>query len=98
MIHQVFKATFENTVRNNFDYLKALDINHSFEEIAQLSKSAFKKLLKEKSNVAAFKYPKGEKLKQKKICNIEYQQLDIQEYLLNGDININVSKFRIKAR
>ena len=79
-------------------YLKALDINHSFEEIAKLSKSALKKLLKEKSKVAAFKYLTGEKLKEKKICHIEYEKLDIQEYLLNGDRNINVSTFIFKAR
>ena len=103
MIHQVLKATCDNTVKNDFvqickKYLKALDIDHSFEEIAKLSKSAFKKLLKEKSKVAAFQYLSGEKLKQKKICNIEYQKLDIQEYLLNGDRNVNVSKFIFKAR
>ena len=103
MIHQVLKATCENTVKNDFvqickKYLKALDIDHSFEEIAKLSKSAFKKLLKEKSKVAAFQYLSGEKLKQKKICNIEFEKLDIQEYLLNGDRNVNVSKFIFKAR
>ena len=65
MIHQVLKATCDNTVKNDFvqickKYLKALDIDHSFEEIAKLSKSAFKKLLKEKSKVAAFQYLSGE--------------------------------------
>ena len=44
------------------------------------------------------KHLTGEKLKQRKICNIKYQKLDIQEYLLNGDRNINVSTFIFKAR
>ena len=100
MIHQ---ATCENPVKNDFvqtceKYLKALDINHTFKEIAKLSKSSFKKLLKEKSKMAAFKYLKSEQAKQKKIRNIHYSKLDIQEYLLSGDRNVNVSKLIFKAR
>jgi hypothetical protein len=99
MVHHSLKATCENPVKNDFvqiceKYLKALDINLSFKEIAEMSK----KLLKEKSKVAAFKYLTGEKLKQKKIFNIQYQKFDIQEYLLNGDRNINESKFIFKNR
>jgi hypothetical protein len=97
MIHQVLKATSENSVKNDFDfackkYLRLLDINISFEEIAEMSKWSFKKLLKEKTNMAAFKYLTSEQSKQSKICNIVYSKLDIQEYLLNGDRNVNVSK------
>ena len=103
MIHQVLKATSENSVKNDFvqtckKYLRLLDINISFEEIAEMSKWSFKKLLKEKTNMAAFKYLTSEQSKQSKICNIVYSKLDIQEYLLNGDRNVNVSKCIFKGR
>jgi hypothetical protein len=63
-----------------------------------MSKWSFKKLLKEKTNMAAFKYLTSEQSKQSKICNIVYSKLDIQEYLLNGDRNVNVSKCIFKGR
>ena len=52
-------------------YLKTLDINLSFEEIAKLSDSRFKKQLKENSKIAAFKYLNKEKSKQKKIMSVK---------------------------
>ena len=103
MIFQVLKATCENTVKNDFvqtckKYLKTLDIQLSFEDIASLSNFRFKKLLKEKSRVAGFNYLNSEKRKQSKIMNIHYEKLEIQEYLLSGDRNINISKLIFKAR
>ena len=103
MIFQVLKATCENTVKNDFvqtckKYLKTLDIQLSFEEIESLSNFRFKKLLKEKSRVAGFNYLNSEKRKQSKIMNIHYEKLEIQEYLLSGDRNINISKLIFKAR
>ena len=60
MIYQVLKATIEDTSKNDFvqtckKYINELDINLSFEQIASMSKPAFKKLLKEKSRLAAGK-------------------------------------------
>ena len=88
MIFQVLKATRENSVKNDFvqtckKYLKTLDINLSFEEIASLSNFRFKKLLKEKSKVAGFNYLNSEKRKQTKIMNIHYEKLEMQKYLLS---------------
>ena len=103
MIFQVLKATCENTVKNDFvqtckKYLKTLDIQLSFEEIASLSNFRFKKLLKEKSRLAGFEYLKSEKSKQTKIMNIPYDRLEMQEYLLNGDRNVKISRLIFKAR
>ena len=63
-----------------------------------MSKPAFKKLLKEKSKLAAFKYLMQEKSKQSKILSINYSKLEIQEYLLRGDRNVSVPTFIFKAR
>jgi hypothetical protein len=103
MIYQVLKATRENTVKNDFvytcqKYLKTLEIDSSFEEIAKMSKFSFKKMLKEKSQIAAFKYLNKEKLKQSKILDIHYSELKMQEYLADGDRNTNISKLIFKAR
>ena len=76
----------------------------SFEEIGQLSKWKLKKLVKEKTRVAAFTYlireknKPGRNNKKSKIACIEYDQLEIQEYLYEGNENTNTSKLIFKAR
>ena len=103
MIYQILQVTRENSVKNDFvytcqKYLKTLDINSTFEEIAKMSKFSFKKILKEKTQIAAFKYLNNEKLKQTKILDINYSELKMQDYLADGDRNTNISKLIFKAR
>ena len=103
MIYKILKATNEDPSKNDFvqtckKYLKSLDIDLSFEKIGTMSKMSWKKLLKEKTRLEAFKYLESEKLKQSKICDISYEKLEIQEYLLLGDSNPKVSKVVFKAR
>ena len=59
---------------------------------------SFKKLVKEKTEKAAFKYLLSEKEKQTKISNIECKNLDIQEYLSSGACNVKLAKLIFKAR
>ena len=103
MIYQVLKATNENPVKNDFvstcrKYLKILDIQLSFEEIANMSKYSLKKILKEKTTLAAYKYLTGQKESQKKISDIKYTKLEMQPYLADGDRNIRLTKLIFKAR
>ena len=109
MIHQVLEATKQNPVKNDFvqtckKYLQVLNINLSFEEIAKLTKYQFKKIVKEKTTLAAFKYliekkDKPDKNgKMKRMSCIYYEKLELQHYLLDGNKNINISKFICKAR
>ncbi len=56
MIFQVFKATCDSPIKNDFmevcnKYLKILDINLSLEDIENLSSWRFKRLVKTKTNV-----------------------------------------------
>ena len=102
MIFKILKATRENPVKNDFvftcqKYLKTLEIDLSFEEIAKMSKYKFKNILKEKATTAAFKYLKNEQMKQKKILDIQYSKLQMQEYLADGD-RTDISKLIFKAR
>ena len=48
--------------------------------------------------MALFNYLVAQQKKQTKILNIQYKSLEMQEYLLGGNKNINVSKFIVKAR
>ena len=103
MMYQILKVTSESSVKNDFvytckKYLKTLNLNLSFEEIEKMSKFSFKKLLKAKIKSAAFSYLKEQKNKQEKIKDILYSKLEMQEYLADGDRNINVSKIIYKAR
>ena len=54
-----------------------------------------KNLVKEKASLA---YLIAEKNKQTKIAHIQYENFELQEYLLDGNENVNVSKFIFKAR
>ena len=55
-------------------------------------------MVKEKTIQAGFKHLMNEKEKQSKISHIKYDELKIQEYLLDGNKNIEISKFVFKAR
>ena len=54
--------------------------------------------MKQKTEEAGFRYLLGEKSKQSKIIDIEYKSLKIQDYLLDGNKNIELSKLIFKAR
>ena len=103
MMYQVLKAIEENSSKNDFaetcqKYLKTLEIPLSFEQISEMPKQRFKRLLKQKTKMAALKYLNKEKLKQSKILNIEHTKLEMEEYLLDCDRNVKVPKFIFKAR
>ena len=89
MLFQVFKATCENPVKNDFvktcsKYLDLLDIKLSFDEITMMFQNKFKQLVKQKTEVAGFNYLIKEKNNQSKIANLKYSSLKMQEYLLEG--------------
>jgi hypothetical protein len=58
MINQVFKATCDHPLKNDFvqTYLKSLNIDLTFEEIREMSEYSFKKYVKTKTREAAFKH------------------------------------------
>ena len=70
----------------------------SFQEIENMSKWTFKKLVKEKTKAAGLKYLLGQKEKQTKTTNIQYDDLKIQEYFTDGNCKKNIAKLIFKAR
>ena len=65
MLHQVFKATWDNPLKKDFvmtckKYLEVLEINLTFEEIQLMSKFSFSQILKKQMKIAAFAYLKAQ--------------------------------------
>ena len=103
MIYKDLEATKNNPIKNYFvntceKYLSFLKINMSFEQIGSMSSWKIKKLVKLKTKESAFQYLLEEKQKQSKISHVKYNELRIQEYLFEGNINTEVSRFVFKAR
>ena len=103
LIYQVLKATWENPIKNDFvktckEYLATLDITLSFQEIEQMSEWSFKKLVKSKTEAAGLKYLLSQKEKQTKVMDIEYCDLNIQEYFVGGNCKKKISQLIFKAR
>ena len=103
MIYQVFKATLENPTRNDFvqictQYLVALDIKMTFEEIEKMSDRKFKNMVKNKTEKAALLYLENEKQKQTKIANMEHKKLELQDYFIGGHCTNKMAKLIFKAR
>ena len=103
MIYEVFQTTCDSPTKNDFvktceAYLNKLEIKQTFSEIEKMSKWEFKKLVKENTHIAAFKYLVREKNKQTKIMHIQYQDLEMQSYLMDGNKDVKTAKFIFKAR
>ena len=103
MIYKVLQATRDNPTKNDFvktceSYLSQLKINMTFEELSQMSKWSVKKLVKDKTQEAGFSYLLNEKNKQSKISHIQYSDLALQDYMLEGNRNTEMSKLIYKAR
>ena len=78
--------------------MKSLELNIPIEEFGKLSKWKAKTLLRKKTSKAALKYLLEEKEKQIKLASLEYDKLEIQEYLVQENRNTEVSKIIFKAR
>ena len=76
MIYRVLEATKENPLNNDFvktcqKYLNQLNIHLSFAELEKMSKWKIKKLVKQQTVKAAFKYLTDIQKKQSKISHIK---------------------------
>ena len=70
----------------------------SFEEIGKISNSKFKQIVKQKTEEAGFNYLIKEKMKQKKIADLNYTSLSMQEYLVDWSKSNTLSRLTFKAR
>ena len=70
--------------------LTDLNIKVSFEEIENISKEAFKKLVKDKVHKSALDYLKNLQLSHSKSENLSYDDLSLQGYLKSGTSNMTI--------
>ena len=78
--------------------MEELELDLDIEEISRLSKNNFKNIVKKKIRKVAFKKLMDKKHQHKKMKNLHYNDLKIQTYLKNPEINkfeaSNIFKFR----
>ena len=105
IISKVFWAQVRNPVKNDWavlvqEDLVNLNINKTFEEIERVTKSAWKKQIKQVIKETAFEYLTNqiEEKNMKKIINLEYSEMKLQEYFNCQTSSRNIKQFIFKLR
>ena len=98
LISKVFHAQLSNPVKNDWavtckEDLAKLQITHSFDEIRNLSKYSFKKIVREKISQSALKALVQEQKSLSKVNHFDFTELKLQEYLLPNKLDLRLSKF-----
>ena len=73
-------------------------MNHNLESIGNLSREAFKKKTKEMAIIYAFEYLLSKKDAYSKLDRLNYNELKIQNYLMNGDLSFEEKLIIFKYR
>ena len=103
LLAQCFQAQVKEQLKGDHimqiqDDLKSLNIQLTFTQIKQMTKEAFSKMLKEKIKAYAFKILMYEKSCQRKCGNVEYENLEIQEYLSHDSLTMQQKKLLFQLR
>ena len=103
MIYKVLEATIADSKKNDFvytclKYLNVLKIEMNIEEIENVSKYKFKKLLNEKIQKAAFLYLNEQKQIQKNIKDIYYEDFKMQDYFSGRSVEVSRTIFRARGK
>ena len=103
LISRVYYAQKRKPVRDDWFLtvkhdLEELDIQLSETELISMSKYKFKKFIKAKISVAAFKYLEKLRKGHKKGTNINYDNLEMQSYLTSYTLNNEQKIFLFKLR
>ena len=104
LIFTFFMAQLEQPSRQDWcqtviEDLKTLKINLTLNELRNLEKSKFKKLIKDKIEEEALKYLNSVKAKHSKVLHIKHSKMMVQDYLRPEDtISINEAKFLFLLR
>jgi hypothetical protein len=91
LIKKVYNAQKQNSVRGDFVRLVQKDwdqlgIHMNETHIAIMSKAEYKRYIKSNVRAAAFKDLKMKQATLTKINNIQYEKLQIQDYLISGEL------------
>ena len=103
MLSKFFWAQNENELKNDWtrtvkDDLEEFDIFMTFEEIAETSKEKFEQLVKDACKQRALEHLKEKAHKKKKMSNLKYHILNLQNYFINNNITEKAAKLLFKTR
>ena len=89
------KGDWSEIVRRD---LEDLEIQESFEQIKNKSRGVFKNLVKKKTREFALRRLQNSQSKHSKMNNLQYENIEIQDYFLRKDINNEQKKLIFKFR
>ena len=95
MINRFFQSQLKNKTKKDWvtavlDDLKYLDLNNlSMENIKNMKKTSFKKLIKQKINQKTFEKLKSLKMSHSKVENAEHSDIIMQKYLQPNNTKMN---------
>ena len=103
LVSKVFHAQLSNPVKNDWavtckEDLAKIQIPHSLDEIRNLSKYSFKKIVREKISQSALKALVEEQQSLSKVKHLDFTELKLQEYLLPNKLDLRLSKFVFMLR
>ena len=95
--HYPVKGDWTNLVRNDIEDFK---LTNNLDDIKLMSRDQFKKLVKERARNYAFQSLHNRKENYKKLENLQYIELKIQEYLVNEEYTFEEKKviFQFRTR
>ena len=104
LIRRFFEAQVQNPIKNDWASqvkmdLEQLDMNMTIDDVFTIPKYGFKKMLKEKVKVAAYKYLTEIQMTKSKAKELSYDCLSLQQYLCSSNsMNISEKQFVFNAR
>ena len=104
LLFEFFNAQLNNPIKGDWiltvkDDLKDLKIDLNFDSIKKLSKTKFKMIVKDKTNITALQHLIKLQGEHSKSQNIKYQSLQLQDYLKAGsNLTIQEKIFIFAAR
>ena len=103
MLYKFFLAQWNNPSKGDWTEqvkadLKEFGLSVDFDGIASKSKEAFKKVVKSRAKEIAFRKLSKIKNEHSKMSNLDYSELEIQNYLLREDLKIEQKRMLFKYR
>ena len=96
---QMMKPSKDDWINQVNDDLNSLDITLTPEEIENLSKDQFRKIVQEKIELKTLEYLNCQKAKHSKVLHIQHHSLQLQSYFSPDNvINVQLAKFIFQAR
>merc|ERR1712082_340740 len=105
MLSKFFHAQSDNPKKGDWCQTVLSDLNmlglssYTYENISSISKTQFRKIVKEAIQHNAFAYVNKEKDKLSKVCHLKFTELVMQDYLLpTSNLTLDESRFMFLAQ